>query len=151
MATYVRDGTWRQVNGVYVYAIPSGGNNPSWRTVNSAWVYTGSGPGGGWKQVHSTGTFQPEIRDAGGTALSYRNVGISMVGYRGYTASGTATYQWQYSLDGGTGWSNQTGTNNSGSYAATTLTTSYTTDVSDVNSIETVSYTHLTLPTILRV
>jgi hypothetical protein len=125
MATYLRDGTWRQVNGIYVYI-------NSWRTVNSAWVFDGSV----WKQVHSTGTFQPEIRDAGGTALSYRNVGISMVGYRGYTNSATATYQWQYSIDGGTTWSNQTGTNNSGSYAAATLTTSYTTDTTDVNSME---------------
>ena len=125
MATYVRDGTWRQVGNIYVYTT-------SWRTVNSAWVYDGSV----WKQVHSTGTFQPEIRDAGGTALSYRNVGISMVGYRGYTASATATYQWQYSLDGGSTWTNQTGTNNSGSYAAATLTTNYTTDTTDVNSIE---------------
>jgi hypothetical protein len=125
MATYVRDGSWRQVNGIYVYI-------DNWKTVNSAWVYDGSV----WKQVHSTGTFIPEIRDAGGAALSFRNVGISMVGYRGYTASATSTYQWQYSNDGANSWSAQTGTGNSGTYAAATLTTSYTTDTTDVNAIE---------------
>jgi len=132
MATHLYNGTWKTVNGIYVYALPSGANNPSWRTVNSGWVYNGSV----WKQVHTTGTFIPEIRNASGVAISYWNVGVTFNGYRGYTNSATATYQWQYSNDGGVTWTAQTGTGNSGTYAAATLTTSYTTDTSDVNAIE---------------
>ena len=125
MATHIWDGSWRSVNGIYVYTT-------SWRTVNSAWVWDGSV----WKQVHSTGTFAPEIRNASGVAISYWNVGVTFNGYRGYTNSATSTYQWQYSMDNGITWSNQTGTNNSGTYAAATLTTAYTTDTTDVNAIE---------------
>jgi hypothetical protein len=106
----------------------------SWRNVQNGWVYTGNN----WRQFFTFGTFQPEIRDGSAIALSYRNVGVALVGYRGYTASATSTYQWQYSMDGGVTWSNQTGTNNSGTYAATTLTTNYTTDTTDVNAIETI-------------
>lgn len=117
---------WKSLSSAYHWV------GDSWKTINSGWYWDGTN----WKQIFSTGTFTPEIRDAGGTALTYRNVGISMVGYRGYTASGTSTFQWQYSLDNGVNWVNQTGTNNSGTYAAATLTSNYTTDVSDVNSIE---------------
>jgi hypothetical protein len=127
MATYLRDGTWKLVNGIYVYI-------NSWRTVNSAWVYDGNV----WKQVHSTGTFAPEIRDANGNALSYRNVGVAFGGYRGYETAGTATFQWQYSLNNGVSWINQDGTGNSGTYASTDLSVSYTTDTSDVASIESI-------------
>jgi hypothetical protein len=106
----------------------------SWRTINSGWYWDASS----WKQIYATGTFQPEIRDGGGVALSYRNVGVALVGYRGYSASGTSTFQWQYSLDNGVTWSNQTGTGNSGTYAAATLTTNYTTDTFDVQAMESI-------------
>jgi hypothetical protein len=45
MATYIRDATWRLVNGIYIYI------DSVWKTVNSAWVWDGSL----WKLVHGSG------------------------------------------------------------------------------------------------
>ena len=73
----------------------------------------------------------PQIQDAGGTALSTRNVGVILYGYRGSSTAGTYTFQWQISSNNST-WSNISGA--SGTLSGATLTTTYTTTQSELDT-----------------
>lgn len=92
MPTYIRDATWRLVNGIFVYI----GN--TWRTVNSAWVWNGSV----WKQVHNTvQTPYPigpiVIRDYLNTNVIDNDLYLANVGDTIYGARGAAATNWENS------------------------------------------------------
>ena len=138
MAGYVFNGSaWRPINSIYVF------NGTAWRPVTTGWQFDGST----WKNIFTSGTFLPEIRNASGDIIENRTIGLSMVGYRGSNVAGTYNYQWQYNF--GTdyetsSWSNQTGTNNSGTLTGTTaLTTNYTTDASDLTILDNPAFSWL--------
>lgn len=136
MTTYIRDGgSWRPVTEIYI-------RDGSWRTVNSAWVYTGSGAANGWKQVHSTGTFSPTLRNPTTEALfNNRSVGLPVELYRGSTVSGSYAYKFQYSFTDQVSWTNENATaNNNGTLTGTTLTTSFTTDTTYLDALENAAY-----------
>ena len=138
MAGYVFNGTsWRPINGIYVF------NGTSWRTVTTGWQFDA----GTWKNIYTSGTFLPEIRNATGDIIENRTIGVSMVGYRGSNVAGTYAYQWQYNFNTDyetSSWSNETGTNNSGTLTGTTaLTTNYTTDASDLTILDNPAFSWL--------
>lgn len=135
MTTYIRDGSWRPVTEIYI-------RDGSWRTVNSVWVYTGSGANEGWKQVHSTGTFSPTLRNPTTEALfNNRSVGLPVELYRGSTQTGSYAYKFQYSYLDQVSWTNEDVTpNNNGTLTGATLTTSFTTDISYLNALENAAY-----------
>ena len=135
MTTYIRDGSWRPVTEIYV-------RDGSWRTVNSAWVYTGNAVGEGWKQVHSTGTFSPTLRDPSTDVLfNNRSVGLAIELYRGSNVSGSYAYKFQYSFTDQVSWTNENATpNNSGTLTGATTTTSFSTDISYLSALENAAY-----------
>lgn len=124
------DNAWKTINGVYVYV---GG---AWKTIQQGYVWEN----GSWKNIFSSGTFFPRLRIPGNTGtLTRRSVGLAIELYRGSTASGTYSYQFQYAQGDQVSWSNQTATNNSGTLTGATTTTNYTTDSSDLFILENLS------------
>jgi len=143
MPIYKWDGdSWRNINSVWQW------DGSSWRQINSGWQWNGSS----WRQFFSSGSFQPEIRNTAGDAISNSIVGTTLVGYRGSNVSGTYTFAWQYRIgtNAANSWFNQGGTGATGTLTGGTLTTNYVTDSSDLAAIETAAYSY-TLNTRFRV
>ena len=133
MAGYYYDGSnWRPVNSGYVYV------GSSWRTINSGYYYNGSS----WLPIFSSGTFTPILRNpTGGATFSNRSVGLAIELYRGSNVSGSYAYKFQYELGGQNFWYNEDITaNNSGTLTGTNTTTSFSTDVSYLTSLEDRAY-----------
>ncbi len=130
-AYYYDGGSWRTLNTAYYY---DGG---SWRTINSGWAYTGTS----WVQIFTTGTFTPILRLPGNTTqANSRSVGLAIELYKGSTATGTYTYQFQYALGGTTSWTNESIAGSSGTITGATQTASFTTDSSYVTVLENLAY-----------
>jgi hypothetical protein len=136
--------SWRTINSVWQWD----DQTSSWRQINSGWQWDGSS----WRQLFSSGTFQPEIRNTSGDVISNSSVGNTLVGYRGSNVSGTYTFAWQYRLgtNAANSWFNQGGSGATGTLTGGTLTTNYVTDGSDLVAIETAAYSY-TLNTRFRV
>ena len=132
MPIYQWDGdSWRNINSVWQW------DGDSWRQITSGWQWSGAS----WRQFFSSGTFQPEIRNAFGDVIFTRNVGITLYGYRGSNTSGTYTYTWQYGV-GNTyfnNWLTQTGTGATGTLTGSTLNATYVTSTTDVSRLETLA------------
>lgn len=132
MPIYQWDGSsWRQVNSIWQW------DGTVWRNINSGWQWDG----GSWRQFFSSGTFQPEIRDASGNVIYNRSIGLNVIGYRGSAASGTYAYTYEYSRDL-VSWSPQTAAGATGTLTGTVLTASYPTDASDLSLITSPLYNY---------
>lgn len=130
-AYYYDGGSWRTLNTAYYY------DGSSWRTINSGWYYNGSS----WSQIFTTGTFTPVLRIPGNTTqANSRSVGLAIELYKGSTATGTYTYQFQYALGGTASWTNESIAGSSGTITGATQTASFTTDSSYVTALETLAY-----------
>jgi len=119
---------WRQINSVWTW------DNSTWRQINSGWMWDNNS----WRQFFSSGTFQPEIRNASGDIISTRAVNNLLYGYRGSNTSATYTYTWQYGVGSNyeSNWATQTGAGATGTLTGGTLTTTYQTTTTDVTRLE---------------
>lgn len=127
-------------------------NGSSWVTMGSAWAWTGSvwnqiqsgwaWTGSGWSNIFSSGTFSPTLRNpTTGVLFNNRSVGLAIELYRGSTVSGSYAYKFQYSFLDQVSWTDENATpNNNGTLTGTTLTTSFTTDISYLNALENAAY-----------
>ncbi len=131
MPGYVWDGSnWQTLKSIYAW------DGDSWVSIKNGYAWDGSN----WRPIFSSGTFFPLLRQPGQTgALTRRSVGLAIELFRGSTASGSYAYQFQYAVGEQTNWSNQTGTNNSGTLTGATTTTNYTTDSSDLTLLENIA------------
>ena len=127
--------SWRQINSVWMW------DNSVWRQINTGWMWDNNS----WRQFFSSGTFQPEIRSAGGDVISTRAVGNLLYGYRGSNVSATYTYTWQYGVGDNyfNNWLTQTGTGATGTLTGGTLTTTYQTTATDVTRLETLANNYI--------
>jgi hypothetical protein len=116
-------------------------DNSVWRQINTGWMWDNNS----WRQFFSSGTFQPEIRSAGGDVISTRAVGNLLYGYRGSNVSATYTYTWQYGVGNNyfNNWLTQTGTGATGTLTGGTLTTTYQTTATDVTRLETLANNYI--------
>lgn len=123
MPAHVRvAGTWREITDLHVRVAGS------WEPVVDGYVRVG----GIWRSFFTgAAAVSPQIQDASGNALSTRNVGVVLFGYRGSTTAGTYTFQWQISSNNSS-WSNISGA--SGTLTGATLTTTYTTTQTELNT-----------------
>lgn len=123
MPAHVRvAGTWREITDLHVRVAGS------WEPVVDGYVRVE----GIWRSFFTgAAPVSPQIQDASGNALSTRNVGVVLFGYRGSTTAGTYTFQWQISSNNST-WSNISGA--SGTLTGATLTTTYTTTQTELNT-----------------
>jgi hypothetical protein len=117
----INNGATRQITKIFIR------DGSTTRQIKKAFIRDGSTT----RLFFSAEAGLPAIQNFAGTNISSQVVGLNLYGYPGSGTYGSYTYAWQYSFDGLTGWTNETGTGATGSGSGTGTRHTYTTNLTD--------------------
>ena len=81
-------------------------SSTTWTQVNNIWVKTNAST---WSSTYTpNSTYSVQLQDSAGNLITSAHIGDKVYGYPGDGTTGTWTYAFQSSTDGGSSWSNTT-------------------------------------------